>query len=242
MTVAVMQPYAFPYLGYYQMAAAVDKFVFFDDVNFIMKGWINRNRILQQNEPFKFTIPLNKASQNRLIKEIEISGYPKWRDEFLRLIDFNYKKAPQYSFTREWLRNFLFQKDYLMIGDLAASSVASVCEVLGLKTQFLFSSFLNYRDSLAAGGQKKILRICEILEAGRYVNAVNGMDMYEEDEFQAKGIDLKFIVMDEVRYDQFDKQKFASSLSIIDVMMFNDLNGIKDLLKCYKLINKQVAI
>ena len=110
MTIAVMQPYIFPYLGYYQLVNAVDSFVFFDDVNFINKGWINRNRILVNNEDFRFTIPLIKASQNRLINEIEISDFRKWRTDFLRIIEGNYKKAPCFSFFYEWLSNFLHKK------------------------------------------------------------------------------------------------------------------------------------
>src|SRR4029079_5972970 len=117
MTIAVMQPYIFPYLGYYQLVAAVDTFVFFDDVNFINKGWINRNRILQQNEPFKFTIPLNKASQNRLITEIEISDYNKWKQDFCRLIEYNYEKAPQFDFVNERLKDFLNANDYRLISE-----------------------------------------------------------------------------------------------------------------------------
>ncbi len=103
MNIAVMQPYIFPYLGYYQLVHAVDTFVFFDDVNFIMKGWINRNRILQQNEPFKFTVPLIKASQNRLINAIEISDYNRWKSDFLKSIEHSYKKAPEFSSIFPWL-------------------------------------------------------------------------------------------------------------------------------------------
>src|ERR1700743_3529780 len=107
MTIAVMQPYIFPYLGYYQLVNAVDDFIFFDDVNYINKGWINRNRILQNNEDFRFTIPLNKASQNRLINEIEIADFSKWRTDFTRILENNYKKAPQYHFFYPWVKDFL---------------------------------------------------------------------------------------------------------------------------------------
>jgi hypothetical protein len=240
MTIAVMQPYLFPYLGYYQLASAVDKFIFFDDVNFINKGWINRNRILQQHEPFKFTLPLSKASQNRLINEIEISDFPKWRTEFLKLLEFNYKKAPSFPFFYEWLNKFLYQKDYKMISELAADSVSHVSELLGLSTEFMLSSNLKYKDDQITGGQDKILRICELLNANKYINPQNGVDIYDEEGFKTRQIDLKFIKMDDIQYKQFDKEKFAPALSIIDLLMFNDLSDVKGFLKMYTLINKPI--
>src|SRR5437016_5023773 len=102
MTVAIMQPYFFPYLGYFQLVNAVDTFVFFDDVNFINKGWINRNQVLQQNTPLRFTVPLLKASQNRKINEIELSDFPAWRKQFLRSIEMNYKRAPFFDIVFKW--------------------------------------------------------------------------------------------------------------------------------------------
>ncbi|MEO8664089.1 MAG: WbqC family protein, partial [Ignavibacteria bacterium] len=96
MKLAIMQPYVFPYIGYFQLINAVDKFVLFDDVSFIKKGWINRNRILVNKQEYTFTIPLKKASQNKLIKDIEISEENNWRDKFLKTIEKSYCNA---SFT-----------------------------------------------------------------------------------------------------------------------------------------------
>src|SRR5687768_6232595 len=112
MKLAIMQPYFLPYLGYYQLVNAVDTFVFFDDVNFIKKGWIHRNQVLVNGEAHKFTIPLKDASQNKKIYEVHLSDYAAWRDSFLKIIDFNYKKAPYYENTRELLAKILFQKEY----------------------------------------------------------------------------------------------------------------------------------
>ena len=241
MTIAVMQPYVFPYLGYYQLAAAVDSFVFFDDVNYIMKGWINRNRILQQKEPFKFSIPLNKASQNRLINEIEIADYGKWKDSFIKLLEYNYKKAPYFSFTSQWMKQFLDTKDYRMISDLAMDSVSELCGLFKLETSFLRSSAIDYRTEGEQGGQAKIMAICKLLGAGMYVNPKNGMDMYDNATFADNNVALKFIIMDDIQYPQFDND-FHPALSIVDVMMFNDLATIKEMLKKFTLINKQLTV
>ena len=239
MTIAVMQPYIFPYLGYYQLVSAVDSFVFFDDVNFIMKGWINRNRILQQSESYRFTIPLNKASQNRMINEIEIADYSIWRKDFLKLIEFNYKKAPFYMFIQKWVHDFLYSKDYRLIGELASDSVRNISAFLELPTQFLFSSQLKYQDDEIQNGQDKVIRICDLLGANKYINPQNGAEIYDYDAFDHKGISLNFIRMDEIIYNQMGKEKFEGSLSIIDVLMFNDIERVRELLSCYTLINKK---
>lgn len=92
MKIAVMQPYLFPYIGYFQLLNAVDMFVVFDDVNFIKKGWINRNNILVNRQKYLFTVPLKDASQNKLIKEVQIAD-DGWQEKFLKTVAQSYKKA-----------------------------------------------------------------------------------------------------------------------------------------------------
>jgi hypothetical protein len=238
MRVAVMQPYIFPYLGYYQLVSAVDSFIFFDDVHFINKGWINRNNILVQHAAYRFTISLNKASQNKLINEIEIADYPKWRKDFLKLVEQNYKKAPYFSFFYDWLQNFLSSTDYRLISDLAADSVQSIAGLLGLKTKFMFSSGLDYRREGYADGQDKVLRICSLLgDVKGYINPKNGeaLGLYDREKFTRENLELYFINMNEVRYPQFQKDQFIPYLSILDVLMFNDLEQINHMLGQYTL-------
>ena len=97
MKLAIMQPYIFPYIGYFQLIKAVDKFVLYDDVNFINRGWINRNRILVNGQDSMFTIPLKDASQNKLINEIDVNWDNNWKGKFLKTIEQAYKKAPFYE-------------------------------------------------------------------------------------------------------------------------------------------------
>ncbi len=234
MTVAIMQPYIFPHLGYYQLVNAVDTFIFFDDVNYINKGWINRNNILQQDKPLKFTVPLAKASQNRLINEIELSEYSKWRKDFLKSVEISYKKAPQFAFVFKWLNEF-FTKDYGLISDLAADSVKAVAKLLDLPVVFKSSGSLNYKNVVAQNGEQKILKLCKILGAGRYINPKNGINLYNRNVFNSENIQLKFINMHEVTYPQFKKDEFVPNLSIIDVLMFNSIDEIKLLLIEYSL-------
>ncbi|MEP6948206.1 MAG: WbqC family protein [Ginsengibacter sp.] len=234
MTLAIMQPYIFPYLGYYQLVNAVDTFVFFDDVNFIKKGWINRNQLLQQDQALKFTIPLLNASQNRVINEIELSDFGKWRKYFLRSVELNYKKAPHFVFVFDWLNEF-FLKDYLFISDLASESVKSVSKLLELQTRFEYSSTLNYKNTNEQNGEQKILKICKILGADKYINPKNGKELYNTQQFDASNIQLNFINMGEVVYTQYKKDKFVPALSIIDILMFNSIQETNELLAKFNL-------
>lgn len=236
MTIAIMQPYFFPYLGYYQLVSAVDKFVFFDDVNFINKGWINRNQILQQNTTLRFTVPLKNASQNRKINEIEIADFNKWRKDFLKTISYNYKKAPFFTFTFDWLNEFLFAKEYTRIGDLAADSIQKLAILLELKTTFDYSSQLEYKRGDSIDGQEKILDICKITGAQKYINPRNGIDLYDREKFSKQNIELRFINMDEIVYTQLNPSIFVPYLSMIDVIMFNSVEQTRLFLNKYALI------
>ena len=236
MRLAVMQPYLFPYLGYYQLVKAVDTFIFFDDVNYINKGWINRNNILQQNKASRFTLPLINASQNRLINEIEIAGFEKWRKDFLKTIEYSYKKAPFYADTMQWLNDLLFSKDFNLVGELASESISSVGKLLELPTKFENSSKLDYRVGEQQAGQDKILYICGLMGATTYINPKNGTDLYDRDRFTASNVQLNFINMDEIEYKQFDSGNFTPYLSIIDVLMFNGPQQTRELLDKYTLL------
>ena len=233
MTAAIMQPYLFPYLGYYQLVSAVDTFVFFDDVNYINKGWINRNQLLHQNKPLGFTVPLLNASQNRKINEIQLSDFPAWRKQFLKTLEMNYKRAPFFNVVFKWLGDF-FSKDFEYISDLACESVKAVSGMLRLPTQFKKSSSLSYKNN-NQGGSQKIVEICKIIGADKYINAKNGRELYDKQQFHSLNIELNFIGMNEVLYPQFANQEFVPNLSILDVMMFNDSKQINHFLTQYSL-------
>lgn len=237
MRLAVMQPYSFPYLGYYQLVNAVDTFVLFDDVNFINKGWINRNNILVQGKAHLFTIPLNKASQNKLIREIELADYSKWKTDFLKLLAFNYKKAPFFGTFYPWLEEFFSAKEYRTISDLASDSVRSIAALLGLQTRFLFSSELDYDAASCAGGEDKVLNICRLLGARTYINPKNaeGLGLYNKERFDSESLDLRFINMNSIAYPQMQKGEFVPYLSMLDVLMFNDPEQTRQLLNEYTL-------
>lgn len=234
MTVAVMQPYFFPYLGYFQLVNAVDTFVFFDDVNFINKGWINRNQLLNNNQPCRFTVSLSQASQNKKINEIRLADFDSWKAGFLKTVELSYKKAPQFAFVFDWLHNFL-STQFSFIGELASESIVAVAQLLDLNTEFKHSSNLSYLDGSKKTGEQKIIAICKKLRADKYINPINGKSLYDEQNFAADNIQLCFLKMTELNYQQLSKDVFVPNLSIIDVLMFNPVEKIKGLLNEFSL-------
>lgn len=227
-----MQPYIFPYLGYFQLIHGVDKFVIYDDVNFINKGWINRNHILLSGKPFLFGIPLIEASQNRLINEIEIVNERGWRNKFLRTIEQAYRKAPYFEQTRSLVASIV-NSDLNFIGQLALLSLKGISKYIGIQTEFVDSSSVYQNRGLK--GQERILDICKKETSGHYINPIGGMEIYSADLFNRAGIKLNFIKSGPVEYKQFNNV-FVPNLSIIDVLMFNSAESIKAMLELYELV------
>ena len=232
MKVCVMQPYLFPYLGYWQMITAVDTFVVFDDVNYINKGWINRNNILVNGQAYLFTLPLDKASQNKLINEIDLGGDPKAREKILRTIQMSYKKAPFYSDVYPLVEK-VFLNPQKNLALFLKDQFEAVFDFLDVKTKIILSSEVEKDNSLK--GQDKILEICRKLDCDTYINTIAGEELYSYDAFAKQNMKLNFIRMKPVEYSQY-KDPFVQNLSFIDVMMFNDKEKIKDLLLQYDLI------
>ncbi|MCW1147857.1 WbqC family protein [Flavobacterium sp. TH16-21] len=232
MKVSIMQPYFFPYIGYFQLIANSDVFVIYDDVNFIKKGWINRNTILVNNTPYLFSIPLQNVSQNKLINEIFISDLDKWKTDLLKTISLSYKKAPFYQDVYPLIEKII-SFDELNLALYIQNSLQNLCEYLNLNTKLVMSSEIVKNNDLR--GENKIIDICIQLGANQYINAIGGIELYIQDNFQVKNIDLKFIKSENIIYKQF-KNEFKPWLSIIDVIMFNSLEDTRMLLNKFELI------
>lgn len=234
MKLAIMQPYFMPYIGYFQLIKIVDKFIFYDDVTFIKQGWINRNRILINNQAKMFSIPLSNASSHVLIKDVLISdiAYKKWKKSFLNSIVFSYKKAKNYSKINALIEKIL-EKRPETISELAIKSVVEVAQYLDLKTEFEICSDVYSNTYLS--GQNRVLDICINEKAITYINPVGGMELYSKSVFQEKNIELFFIKANKSVYPQFSEE-FVPFLSIIDVLMFNDLEDIHKQLDNFTLL------
>jgi len=229
MKVAVMQPYFFAYSGYWQLINAVDVFVIYDDVNFIKKGYINRNNILLNNKPYRITLELLGASQNKLINEIYLGDN---KPNILKIIKQAYSKAPYFRDVYNLLEKIMTDEEK-NLGLFLEKLIRNVSSYIGIDTRFIRSSELDKDNNLR--GQDKILQICQLLDADVYINAIGGKELYDKQSFFDKSISLNFIESEIVEYPQFGNE-FCAYLSIVDVLMFNSVSDIKEVLNNYKLI------
>ncbi len=230
---AVMQPYVFPYIGYFHLIEASDKIIFYDDVNFIKGGWINRNRILLNGEPLMVTFPLEGASPNKQIGEIKPLLKADFRNAFLARITAAYKKAPHYQEVTQMLRAF-FEKPYENIADLAINSITSVYDYLGMEIRWTKSSVIT-PETKGMDKADRLIKMAKDLGYKKYVNAMGGQELYDKDYFHAQDIQLNFVQPSKVEYKQFDKE-FVPWLSIIDVLMFNDKKAVKEMLSDFEIL------
>ena len=231
MKVGIMQPYFFPYIGYWQLINAVDKFVIYDDVNFIKGGWINRNKILVNGQARYINLQMHKASPNKLINEIEVLGNKVYNKKLLKTIESSYRKAPYYSEVYPIIESIIKQ-DENNLAKYLINSIREVCKYLGISTQILVSSEIEKNNNLR--GQDKIIEICKILGANQYINAIGGIELYSRKDFESNGILLNFLRTKSIRYKQFN-DNFLPNLSIIDVIMFNSVQETKRLMEEYEL-------
>ena len=233
MKVGIMQPYFVPYLGYWQLMNAVDRYVVFDDVNYIKGGRVNRNAILQNGQAQYFNLPLIGASPNKHINEVEVNCDPKQRDKMLRTLEMCYAKAPYYQQVQSIFEE-VFSQQETNLAKYLYHSFQKIGAYLGITTELILSSTLDKDCSLKA--HNKVISICKLLGATEYYNSVSGVPLYEPHRalFEANGLQLHFPIMRDVRYKQF-KNEFVPSLSIIDVMMFNSQDECQRLLHEYDL-------
>jgi hypothetical protein len=232
MRLGIMQPYFLPYIGYFQLINAVDKYVVYDDVNFIKGGWINRNKILSQGNLLTINIPTNGASSFKKINEIDVG---EKKERLLKTIEQEYKKAPFYKETFSLLSDIIsYNNKNLAI--FLANSITKISQHLEIQTEFIISSSIKKDNELK--GKNKVISICNLLEATEYYNAIGGINLYSESEFKDHGIKLSFLKTNEIFYRQF-KNSFVPSLSIVDVMMFNSIGDIKKMLHNYSLVSKE---
>lgn len=232
MKIAVMQPYLFPYLGYFQLIHAVDKFVLLDTVNFINRGWINRNRIMVGGNAHMISVPLRKASQNRIIKDIRVADDQDWQAKFLRTLRHSYHRCPYFAEVYPLIESIVSSAEGHITG-LVRHSLAVINAYLGIPTVIVPTAAVYDNDGLKAAD--KIIDICGQEHAVEYINPIGGTELYDREQFSRRGISLKFLRMNDIRYRQFSAT-FIPHLSIIDVLMNNSRTEMSGLLSQYELI------
>lgn len=233
MKIAIMQPYLFPYLGYYQLINSVDKFVVYDEIEYTKKGWINRNRILINGTDHLFTIPVkNDSDFLHVNKRFLAENYNDHKKKLKNQIRSAYLKSPQFSIVFPIIEECLdFSNNNLF--EFILNSIHKICSYLEIKTDLIISSALNINSSFK--GENKVIEINKVLNSSIYINAIGGLNLYTKENFSKNNIELKFLKTDHIKYPQF-KNEFVPGLSIIDVMMFNSKEKVKECLNAYTLI------
>lgn len=230
MILGMMQPYFFPYLGYWQLMNMADEYIIYDDVNFIKNGWIHRNRIKINGQPAFFNLAIKKASQNKHINELELNMDDAKREQLIAKLQFNYAKAPYFKETMALFKEIIYC-DKNNLAEFLANSNRKVAAYMGITTPIYTNTELEMEHELT--GADRIIDICHKRGIDTYINAIGGTELYSKEEFAKEGITLGFLRMDsDITYPQ-GKGEFLPGLSIIDVLMYNSKEEVAELLKRY---------
>ena len=219
---AITQPYFLPYIGYYQLLAAVDTFVVYDNIKYTKKGWINRNRLLLNNEAGTFSLPLKKDSDTLDVVQREMAADFD-RGKLLNQFKGVYGTAPYFAPTYALLERIVRCEERNLFRYIH-HSLNETCEYLGIKTSVRISSSVDIDHELR--GKDKVLALCKAMGAATYVNAIGGTELYCREDFKRRGVDLKFIKSKPFEYKQLSAP-FVPWLSIVDVLMFNPVDAVQ---------------
>jgi hypothetical protein len=233
MRIAIIQPYLFPYPGYFQLMDASDHFILLDDVNYINRGWINRNNILVQEKPFRFTLPLQKVSQNKKINETLIAPDAKWKNKFMGTLHMAYHQSPYYPEVIELIKTIIYF-DELRLSIFLQNSLVSIVAFIGMEPRIISLSSAGAQTGLK--GQERILDLCSTFKANEYINLPGGKHLYNPDEFARRSIRLLFIEPHLPVYPQSNQHAFIPGLSIIDVLMNNSKESARKMVKDYDIV------
>lgn len=228
-----MQPYFFPYLGYWQLIGAVDRFVVYDDVNYIKGGWINRNRILINDKATYLTAPLHHPSPNKRICDLNLQASSCWRDKLVKTVELTYRKSPYFTESFQVIED-LIRHDECDLSSFLAHQLRVLSKFVGFETEFVDTSRCYGNDHLS--GHERLLDICGREGAVTYINPQGGRGLYDANQFSASGVELKFLVMRPTPYEQRTKG-FVPYLSIIDALMELGSNGLRRYLHDYDLVS-----
>ena len=231
-----MQPYFFPYLGYFSLIDASDLWVVFDDVQFIRHGWIDRNRIIDSSfKPTYIRPSIIKSSRGTKINEVYLNNSIDWKSKIFAQLTSYKKRAPYYSQVIDLL-NCVFSKDFNKISDLNVFIIVEVCNYLGIPFNYKIYSELNLNiDHLIKHSGQWALEITKCLGASTYINPLGGRELFENKEFQNNSIELLFLENNLSFYNQ-KINSFEKGLSIIDVLMYNSIDETKTLVEDYNLL------
>lgn len=236
MRLAIMQPYFFPYLGYFDLIHAVDHFVVYDSVQYIKHGWINRNRILKPAEGWQYvTAPIDKtslhASYRTPIVDVCVVPGEGWKTRLLGQLGHYRMTAPFFLDTNDLVRRCLDNEER-SISRLNVGFLSKVCDILRIAFSYSFSSAMILPTDPDASAQDRVLEICELLGATKYVNLPGGRGLYDEMRFRERGITLEFRALPPLTYSCRGRE-YIPDLSVIDVLMWNQPETVREHLEAH---------
>lgn len=233
--VAIMQPYFFPYIGYFQLINMVDEFILFDTPQFIRHGWIERNNLIQLNgNKFYIKVPLIKDKRETKIFNKKINNNEDWKGKILAQLNHYKKKAPYFEETLQLVQNAMdFDTDSISM--LNHHIIILICEYLKINTPIKVYSQMELEIEEVIESDEWALNICKVMKAKRYINPIGGKAFFNREKFESEGIKVDFLNSLFAPYEQFN-HNFVPGLSIIDVMMFNSPEEIRKMLNQYELI------
>lgn len=235
MIAAIMQPYFFPYIGYFQLMNAVDIFILYDDAQYMKGGWINRNRILVNRAPAWLTLPVRSASLKLPINQRHYLLAPDVTDAIKMRLQTCYLKAPAYDAVYPFLCD-LFDYADSNVAAFNANLLIALARKLGVTCRFLSSSSMDNCTDLK--GQAKVIDLCRRIGADHYINPIGGLKLYDDAAFSEEGIQLHFLQANPSHYAQFGAEPLPF-LSIIDVLMFNSIEQTRTMLDDYRLVTPE---
>ncbi len=230
-----MQPYFFPYLGYFSLIRNSDKWIFFDTPQYIRHGWVNRNRVLKPVEGWQYiTVPLKKHERDATIKDIITNDIEDWKLKIIRQLEHYKKFAPFYTQTIQLIEK-CFSTSTTSLSEVNIASTQEICRYLDIECNSEVFSKMNLSIDTVSAPDEWALNICKAIGATQYINPPGGLDFFDKNKYTSQNIDIKFLEVNTALYQQ-GKREFISNLSIIDVIMFNDITKIHSYLDDYKLI------
>jgi len=234
MKLGIMQPYFFPYIGYFQLMNSVDEFIIYDNIKFTKKGWINRNRILANGSDHYITLPIKSDSDYLLIQDRYLAE--TWtieREKIIRRLDNAYRKAPYYDTVFPFIKSCLYYEESNLYNFLF-NSLNCIKVYLDILTPLIRSSNISINHDLKSSD--KVIAFCLARGAQQYINPIGGVELYDKFHFKSNGIELNFIKSSpNIVYNQGANHEFVPWLSIIDVLMFNSKEEIKGMLNLFTL-------
>ncbi|MCW2308636.1 WbqC family protein [Rhodobium gokarnense] len=222
MRLGIMQPYFFPYLGYFDVIRKTDRWIVFDVVKYQAKHWMNRNRILEPNKGEQYiTVPVDKHS-SRMLSDITVKDMPQAREKILRQLAVYRNVAPYFDAVCGIVEETFDDvgDDPVRLSDLNVAGLARVCAHLGIAFDYRICSELDLDYAGVQHAGQWALEICRQLGATGYVNPSGGKSIFRREEWQAAGIDIAFTRLPDFRYPVGGKFEFVPHLSIVDCLMW----------------------